>query len=382
MTTHKPAPSHHVPRLDHGVPFLWPFAAAVEMGEVGAKLLDDNLHFVAEAAQVEHPPQPQWATPNRVLLDLDTMVARDFSARGDHGALAPVIVDAPYAGHTATIADHRDGQSLVQTLLAAGVERLVVTDWKPATDAMKDFDIDKYLAEIHVLVDDLGGQVNLVGLCQGGWMSAMFAARFPGKVRSLVLAGSPIDTAAGHGPLHELVRTLPASFYDNMVALGHGRMLGAFMLAGWKNMHPDEQYLQKYLDLYAHIEDRNYLERTEAFERWYEHPIDLPGRYYLQAIHELFRDNALARGRFVALGRTIDLRSITVPVFLLAGDRDDITPAAQVFGARSLLGTPSHLVTQRLAAGGHVGLFMGAKTLHEVWPDIGYWIKAHGAEGR
>ena len=49
---------------------------------------------------------------------------------------------------------------------------------------MKDYDIDNYLAEINVCVDDLGGRVNLVGLCQGGWMSAMYAARFPDKVAS------------------------------------------------------------------------------------------------------------------------------------------------------------------------------------------------------
>jgi pimeloyl-ACP methyl ester carboxylesterase len=69
---------------------------------------------------------------------------------------------------------------------------------------MKDLEIDQYLAEINVCGDDLGGRVNLVGLCQGGWMSAMYAARFPGKVACLVLAGSPIDTNAGNGPIKQM----------------------------------------------------------------------------------------------------------------------------------------------------------------------------------
>lgn len=369
----------HRPALDHGVPFLWPFAAAVEMGEMGARLLNDNLKFIAEAAEIDHPPEPIWATANRVLLDLDTMLARDFSLIGKScGTLAPVIIDAPYAGHTATIADYQKGQSLVETLMAAGIAHVVVTDWKPATLAMKDFDIDKYLAEINVLVDDLGGQVNLVGLCQGGWMSAMYAARFPHKVCSLVMAGSPIDTSAGHGALHNMVEELPLSFYEDMVKAGQGRMLGASMLAGWKSMHPNEQYLNKYIDLYAHIEDRNYLQRTEAFESWYEHPIDLPGRYYLQAIRDLFKANSLAKGNFVALGQRINLKDIKVPVYLLAGDRDDITPAEQVFNARALLGTPSIMVQHKLVPGGHIGLFMGANTLLHAWPDIAKWIQGVG----
>ena len=40
-------------------------------------------------------------------------------------------------------------------------------------------DIDHYLAELLVCIEELGGRVNLVGLCQGGWMSTMLAARFP-----------------------------------------------------------------------------------------------------------------------------------------------------------------------------------------------------------
>src|ERR1022692_836645 len=204
--------------------------------------------------------------------------------------------------------------------------KLILTDWKSATEAMKDFDIDTYLADLNVAVDSVGGRVHLIGLSQGGWMSAMFAARFSDKVATLVLAGSPIDTAAGNGAIKKAAQKLPVSFFEEMVAAGGGRMLGKFMLAGWKNMHPDEQYLEKYIDLYEHIEDKSYIKRTERFERWYENPIDLPGRWYLQAITELFKENRLAKGTFVALGQTISLRDIKVPLYLLAGESDEITP--------------------------------------------------------
>jgi hypothetical protein len=46
---------------------------------------------------------------------------------------------------------------------------------------MKDFEIDNYLEEVAVAVEGLGGHVNLIGLCQSGWASAMIAARFPGE---------------------------------------------------------------------------------------------------------------------------------------------------------------------------------------------------------
>lgn len=240
---------------------------------------------------------------------------------------------------------------------------MVVTDWKSATAAMKNFDIDKYLTDINTVVDHLGGKVDLVGLCQGGWMSTMYAARFPGKVRTLVLAGAPIDTDAGDGAIKKLAHELPLSLYEDMVRIGHGCMLGKTMLAGWKGMNSQEQYFGKFLELYQHIEDKNYIQRTEKFERWYENPIDLPGAYYLQTIKEIFKENRLAKGQFVGLGQRLSLTDIVCLVYLLAGTQDDIITKEQVFDAKKYLGTPPSDIVRKLASGGHIGLFMGTKTL-------------------
>jgi poly(3-hydroxybutyrate) depolymerase len=284
-----------------------------------------------------------------------------------------VLVDAPYAGHRSTVADYAKGQSLVETLQAGGLARVLVTDWKSATQAMKDFDVDKYLADIDTAVHHLGDKIHLVGLCQGGWMSAMYAARFPAKVRSLVIAGAPIDTKAGSGMIVEVEKNVPFSFYKGLVEGGHGLLSGRVMLAGWKSMHPEKQ-LEKYLDLYEHIEEKNYIERTETFERWYENPIDLPGALYLQCVQQLFEENRLVRGEFVALGKRISLKSITCPVYLLAGGADDITPKEQVFNAEKYLGTPKYQIVKTLAPGGHIGLFMSRRTLTQYWPKVAEWI--------
>jgi poly(3-hydroxybutyrate) depolymerase len=380
------APAHRIrpaeaPRHEHSVPWFWPLAAAIELGEAGLKLLDENLRFVAELERIEYVLKPTWATANRVVRELDTMRVRDFSARSRVGRGAPVLVAAPYAGHSATIADFAKGQSLVETLRAAGLDRVLVTDWRSATDSMRNYDIDKYLAELNVVVDDLGAPAHLVGLCQGGWLCAMYAARWPRKVQSLVLVGSPIDTDAGRGTIHRIAHGLPIEFFQELVRLGNGRMLGRFMLAGWKSMHPEQQYLE-YLDLYRHIEDRNYIERTEQFEQWYENPVDLPGRFYLQAIEELFKENRLAKGMFVALGRKVDLRDVRVPLYLLAGESDDITPRDEVFRAECLVGTPKDDIAKSLAPGGHIGLFMSKRTLADVWPAIGRWILAYDKADR
>jgi poly(3-hydroxyalkanoate) synthetase len=143
-------------------------------------------------------------------------------------------------------------------------------------------------------------------------------------------------------------------------------------------MHPGEHYFAKYVDLYEHIEDPNYVRRAEAFSSWFENPLDLPGRWYLQAVKQLFKENRLAKGEFVGLGRRLSLKAIRCPLFLLAGEDDDITPAAQVMAARELVGSPPNLIQSVTVPGGHIGLFMGRTTLHDHWPSIARWVAAGG----
>ena len=354
------------------VPAFWPMAMAAKMVEDGLELYAKNATFMEEEIKINGELRPALATKNQVRLDLRTMKLRDY---GSPGGL-PTLIDAPHAGHTAMIADYRQGQSLVETLLNNGIAHVALTDWKSASADMKDFEIDNYLADVVVAIDDLGGRVNLVGLCQGGWVSAMIAARFPEKVNSLVLAGAPIDTDAGDGPIKRMAHNSPLSFYRELVDLGNGLMKGKFMLQGWKNMHPEQHYFQEHIDLYEHINDAAYLAKEETFESWYENPIDLPGRWYLQVIDELFKQNLFAKGQFVGLGRRLTLSHVTCPTYLLAGANDDITTPEQVLGAADYIGTPKDKILRKTVPGGHIGLFMGATTLKEHWPSIAHWIAA------
>lgn len=370
MTPSKPA--HKT--LNINVPFFWPVTIAEDMAEQGLQLVSHNVKFLDEELRLHGGIKPALATAHRIHLKLRTLDLCDYSV--PHARGIPTLVDAPYAGHTSMIADYHEGQSLMQTLRNNGVGHLYLTNWHSATPDMKDLEVDQYLAELLACIDDLGGKVNLVGLCQGGWMSAMLAARYPDKVASLVLAGSPIDTHAGNGPLVKMVKKSPMSFYQDLVESGGGLMLGKYMLAGWKNMHPQQHYVQEHIDLYEHVDDPAWLAKTEAFERWYENPLDLPGRWYVQVIDQLFKQNLLAKGEYVGLGRKLDLKAITCPLYLLAGEADDITAHEQVFAAETLMGTPKAKVYKRMVPGGHVGLFMGGRNLKEVWPEIAAWIIA------
>jgi hypothetical protein len=95
------------------VPAFWPMAMAMAatMFEQGSELLAKNLKFVDEEIRIHDSLRPRLATPNPARLDLRSMVLRDY---GVPGGLTTLVV-APYAGHTAMIADYHRGQSLIET---------------------------------------------------------------------------------------------------------------------------------------------------------------------------------------------------------------------------------------------------------------------------
>ena len=117
------------------VPAFWPMAMAMELMKTGTEMLAKNLKFVDEEIKIHEEQRPTVATPNVARLDLRTMILREYGRAGG----IPTLVDAPYAGHSAMIADYAKSQSLIETLLAHGVGHVVLTDWKSATDDIEGF---------------------------------------------------------------------------------------------------------------------------------------------------------------------------------------------------------------------------------------------------
>jgi poly(3-hydroxyalkanoate) synthetase len=342
--------------------FLWPLRAA---GEVAAAQAGGFAQLMAAAyASPSRPAKPAWTTANRVRLDLPTMELRDFSTASSG---VPTLVCAPFALHGATLADFAPGHSLVQTLAGNGCPRIFVTDWRSATRDMRLLTIDDYLAELNVAVDEIGAPVDLVGLCQGGIMALIYAARFPAKVRKLVVAGAPVDVEAGSSLLSLTARHLPVAVFDEVVRLGDGRVLGQRVIDLWRPaIHG--------ADGAAALQDEASEALMRRFHEWFEWTVDLPGAYYHQAVLWLFKENRLAAGRLTALGRRVDLGRVHHPVFLLAGRDDELVAIDQLLATRRLVGTPSDRIETVVEPCNHLALFIGARSLAGGWTRAARWL--------
>jgi poly(3-hydroxyalkanoate) synthetase len=352
--------------------FVWPLAAAVLAGKANVQFLEDLMSSVSGKRSVSSSLSLPWTTSNTVALELASMRLRNFST--ETGGLATLIC-APYALHSASIADFAPGHSVVEALCQGGLSRVFVTDWRSATPETRYFSIDNYLADLNVAVDELGPPVDLIGLCQGGWLALVYAARFPKKVRRLVLVGAPIDIAAAESQLSRFVADVPLRMFDELVRQGEGIVHGDRMLESWgisSGSNEAEAVLQNPPDL----DSARGRELCDRFRQWYAETLNLPGVFYLQVVKWLFKENQIAEGRFVALGQQVDLTRLSAPIFLLAASNDEVVSVDQLFATTRLVGTPAESLDKITEPCGHLSLFLGSKALDGSWRKISHWLSS------
>jgi poly(3-hydroxyalkanoate) synthetase len=223
---------------------------------------------------------------------------------------------------------------------------------------------------VHACVQAIGKPVILTGLCQGGWLSAIYACLYPENVRALALAAAPIDFTAGGGKVQDIVQKMPISFYHMLVTLGMGTMPGDFMLTGWKLLNPYERFVRDFVNVWVNVRDTASLERTKRFQTWYEYTQNISGKWYLEAVEKLFMKNLLIKGELEVLGRTIRLQTISCPVAMLAGEKDDITLVPQLFNMKNYIATPRENIYRSVVKGaGHISVFMGRNALTDNWTE-------------
>ena len=315
---------------------------------------------------------PSWSTPHEIVFEAPLARLRDFSTRAQRGVV-PTLVLPPQAGHDSCIVDFSPEQSQMRAILIAGLDRALSLDWTPATRQTANASVEDYLDVIDRAVTHCGGRVNLIGDCQGGWLATIYAALNPERVNTLTLAGAPIDFHAGEPVIHEVLRRLAPGgdlyFYEALVAAGGGVLNGEQMLGGFISINPGDE-ISRQIELLLNLDDPAHLARYQQFENWFKHTQDIPGAFYLWIVRHLFRDNELVRGSLTVGGRRVDLGQIDVPLHLLAGATDHITPPDQVFAIANHVSTAPSQIGTDVTSGGHLGLFMGHQALRQHWPPL------------
>ncbi len=312
-------------------------------------------------------------TPRRPLYREGSATLVHFQPPAGVGpAAAPPVLLVPSLINRWYVLDLRPGASLVEALLAAGLD-VYLLDWGVPGDEDRYLTWDDVLARLARAVRRTRraarqARVSLLGYCMGGTLAAIHAALEPDPVAALVDLAGPIDFAHG-GPLRRMV---DPRWFDADAVADAGNVSPQQMQAGFAALRPtlDLGKLIGLVDLA--LADPSAREAFAALETWASDNIPFPAAAYRTYLRDLYQDNALTAGRHRARGRAVALGAIRCPVMTVVAERDTICPPA------AALALNDHVSSSRrdvlAVPGGHVGAVVGSRSRHSVHLPLARWL--------
>lgn len=266
------------------------------------------------------------------------------------------------------------GQSMVEFLLKKGFDVFVV-DWEPPLPSehglrLADYTDDFLPSCIEKIQDETGeSDVNIVGYCQGGILSLIYAATHAdGPLKNLVCLTTPVNQ-------HEmgLFRIWSDERYLDVDKLVDtlGIIPADFIERGFEMLRPAQKTAGR-MRLWDQIWDDDFVRSYRAFERWGNETLPLAGEYYRDCTKELMWGNKLYKGTLEINGRPADLADIKIPIMNIMAEHDHIAP---VKSTKPLLDLVSSEEKEELILkGGHVSLIAGPRAALRMWPAIDAWL--------
>jgi len=278
------------------------------------------------------------------------------------------LVNRPY------MMDLQPDRSLIRRLLERGVDVYLI-DWGYPDGADRYLGIEDYVRRYlphcvaHVRRASPSGQVNLLGVCQGGTLSLCYAALYPRDVRNLITMVTPVDF---HTPENLLTKWSAHVDLDALVA-ATGNVPGELLNALFLGLMPFRLTSQKYVDVLDQIDNPQALENFLRMEKWIFDSPDQPGEMFRQFMSALVKENRLAKGTFTIAGKPIDLRRVSMPVLNIYALQDHLVPPSASRPIGKLAGTRDY--TEHEFKGGHIGIYVSGSAQTAIPERIAGWLR-------
>jgi polyhydroxyalkanoate synthase len=329
------------------LPTLWERARRIRKGVSAAETVyeEDRLqlrHYVSDV-------KPRYRTPIVFIY---------------------ALVNRPY------ILDLKKGRSVIANFVERGFDTYLV-DWGIPTPADRHLTLDDYINGYMVNVMDYlrertgVEELNVLGYCMGGTMSAMFAALHPDRVKNLILLAAPIDFASNDSLLGLWSR--PENFDVDKFVDAFGNCPAEMLQATFLLLRPVGNLIEKPINFYEHMHEDKFLEDFLTTETWLNDNIPVPGEVYREFIKYLYQKNLLTQNRMPVGKHIVNLKNITCPVLNIMAGSDDLVPCSQGTPFNDLVGSKDRK-TLLLNGSGHIGLAIGSRAQKEVWPQACDWL--------
>ncbi len=310
--------------------------------------------------------------PKELIYEEDKLKLYHYRPEGKVTCSVPVLVVYALVNRQYML-DLQPDRSIVRNLLQHGID-LYLIDWGYPTKADMYLTLDDYITGyLDNCVDFVrrktgSGKINLMGICQGGTFSAMYAALYPEKVKNLVTLVAPFDFSTNDGLLFSWAKHMDADALVDTYRV----IPGDFLNAGFLMLMPFTLNIRKYVDMLDVMEDREKLLNFLRMEKWIFDSPGQAGECLRQFIKDCYQGNKLVKGELKIGGRTVDLRNITMPLLNIYAAADHLVPPAATKPLNDLVGTSDKTLYE--FKGGHIGVFVGSKSQKELAPALSQWL--------
>ena len=347
--------------------------------------LDNTIKFVRNLDLLMKPLDfSVGTTPHAITYSEDKMKLLHYEATS--GTRYPVPVLIVYAlVNRFYILDLQPDKSIIKYLLDQGFDVYAI-DWGYPSGMDRYLTLDDYVngylnnAIEHIRKISGIDKINLMGVCQGGTFSLMYASLYPEKVKNLITFVAPLNFDTDKALLHIWAKKIDV---DKVVDT-YGIIPGDFLNSGFLLLDPFRLMIDKYVGLFDRMQcepdDKACLLRNEEtlknfmrMEKWIFDSPGQAGEAFRQFIKECYQENLLVKNRMEIGGKRIDLKNVTMPLLNVMAQYDHLVPNdASIPITNAVASTDKEMLTFPT---GHIGMFVGSKSQGEVCPKICEWLK-------
>ena len=319
------------------------------------------------------PPAKVGLTPKDVLYERGTLRLYHYRPLADEIYRVPLLL-VMATTNKAYVFDLAPGQSMVEYLLKQGFDVYVI-DWEPPLPEERSLNLADYTQDflptcVEQVQQDCGEQdVSIVGYCQGGVLSLIYAASHTnGPLKNLACLTTPVDFSEmglsaiwsdeKHFDVDRLVDTLgvvPQDFIQASFDMLRPAQKSAGQIRVWEQMWNDE-----------------FVKSYRAFDRWGAETLPLAGEYFRDTTKELMWGNKLFKGELNVAGKSAKLADIKIPLFVALAEHDHIVSYKASKPLMDLVGSEDK--EEIVLKGGHVSLIAGPNAVRRMWPKLAEWL--------
>jgi poly[(R)-3-hydroxyalkanoate] polymerase subunit PhaC len=357
------------PSMTPTMPFMFsPEAMAQQWQDFARKMA--AIPGIAKSAQQVRV----GSTPSRTVYREDKLRLLRYESDVEKRYETPLIVvfalvNRPY------ILDLRPNKSVVRRFLDRGFDVYNV-DWGVPADGDRHLSFEDYVERyLDHIVDDVRDrtgceQVNILGYCMGGTLTAMYTALHPEKVKNLMMMAAPVDWSTQESLLS--VWTDEKYFdVDKMIEV-FGNAPAEWLQSSFQMLKPVQNMIEKYFNFYEKMDDEKFIEDFLAMETWLNDNIPVAGETFRQFVKYCFQQNQLINGKLEIGRNRVDLKRIVCPILNLTAQHDHLVPCGQCLPFNDAVGSQDRKAINFPA--GHIGLAVGSRAHRDLWPTACDWL--------